>query len=727
MEPTDPAVTLADSFAEILDLQADWASSNTAEMERRGRLIRETVPAALRGLLTVEPPRFDWSVQGRDGTGLKTRVPWVRMYSRTESPSATDGWYLVLLFAFDGGSVNLSLNQGTTVPGTFRQRPEEELAARVDSARARLMSAGAPVGGLDPDIVLADPGELGGGYERGNVYAVRYGRDELERVRAEFSSDLARMLDLLSVLYGPDTSAASLSAATTPDDRRPPLSDLSALVAWIRRSYQPETLVPSRAGAEQSARDLLDGSAGDMTLEQAIDLGDSFNTGTWGGVPRHSRFLPAFVGATMARVVEPLDEFNRWVLQLWRADESTALDLVDRILRDPAVFPGAGRSLPTMLMYLRDPHRYLIWLQITHRGLAAVGRLDEAAGRTGGVERYQRYCEAAQQFAREFDLAPQEVDAVLSEIARVAKAETTTAVEEWVSITAEDAETDGPAHTPSEPYPLTEVAARTHLPIEQLEEWIGLLAGSKRQALFYGPPGTGKSFVAQHLARHLTGPDGESELVQLHPAFSYEDFIEGLRPVTTKRATIAYEVRPGVFKKFCERARMKSGTCVLILDELNRAEVAAVLGECLFLLEYRDRSVVLPYSQEHFSIPDNVVVLATMNTADRSLALIDFALRRRFHAIEMRPNGDVLRQYLTGRADDGGLAVDFYNLVQQKVNDPAFAPGHTYWMTEDVSAAGLFRTWKYELRPYLEEFWQESPGRLTDLEKSVSRLLSEEA
>lgn len=728
VSPNTPSDALAEAFAEVLDLQSTWSSSNTPEMQRRGRLVRHTIPTALHEILTAAPPGFDWSVEGRDGTGLKTRVPWARIYSRTEAPSATGGWYVVLLFAFDGGSVSLSLNQGTTIPGTFRQRPAEELATRVERARAMLTEAAAPVDGLATEIDLADTGELGKGYERGNVFAVSYNRNELDRVRGQFFIDLLRMLRLLQLLYESETPSTSGVERPATDGRRPSLSNVPALVDSIRRSYQPETLVSSRASAELAAREMLDRLAGEMTVEQAVELAEYFNSGDWNGVPKRNRFLPAFAGVAITRVIEPLDAFNSWIRRLWRADENDALDLVDTILREPGTFPGAGRSLPTMLMYLRNPEKYVIWLQITHRGLVALDRIDESGGRTGGLPRYLRYCEAAQDFAHDFDLAPQEIDAVLAEVARIAKGEATTAMDEWRAIT-EDADEPGGQDEGTEPvpYPLTEVAARTQLPIENLEEWVDLLRGPKKQALFYGPPGTGKSFVAQHLARHLATPDGEVEFAQFHPAFSYEDFVEGLRPVTRNDSAFAYEVRPGLFKTFCERARTKTGTCVLILDELNRAEVAAVLGEALFLLEYRDRSAVLPYSQARFSVPPNVVVLATMNTADRSLALVDFALRRRFHAIEMRPDGDVLRQHLAGRSEEGELAIRFYDLVQQKVDNPDFAPGHTYWMSDDVSPAGLSRMWRYELRPYLQEFWQESQGLLADLDRTVDRLLSEEA
>jgi hypothetical protein len=280
---------------------------------------------------------------------------------------------------------------------------------------------------------------------------------------------------------------------------------------------------------------------------------------------------------------------------------------------------------------------------------------------------------------------------------------------------------------PGEPYTLQQLQRDTFLPIELLEEWVELLQGKKRQALFYGAPGTGKTWVAMKLAKFLAGPTGESKVVQFHPSFTYEDFLEGLRP-ESEANSLTYRVRPGVFHSFCELARGKEATYVFVIDEINRADLGSVLGELMMLLEYRKEKAPLPYSQQQFSVPGNVVVLATMNTADRSLALVDYALRRRFHAIDMRPSRDVLQQYLkeAGEPEDS-VALRFFDLIQEKVADKDYAPGHSYWMVEDLSLENLQRVWKYELRPYLAEFWFENASRLAEVEDAVSALLAEEA
>ncbi|MGA4732043.1 MrcB family domain-containing protein [Micromonospora taraxaci] len=724
---------LSHLFEEILQLQLGWSRANTPEMQRRGVLVRQEGPALVRAQLEAlfrEPP-FDLEVEGRDGTGLKTRVPWIRVYSKSRSPRATDGWYAVFLFAFDGSAVYLSLNQGTTVPGQFTMRPPEQLYDRVNWARTALAAGGRHgLSGLLPKIDLADEG-LGRGYERGNVFAIRYDRNSLSS-GVRLGTDLERMVALLNVLYeasGEPTWSDAVTEVAIPAPR-PSLSDVPAFIAWIRQAYGP-TLINSRQTAEQQARELLNEFSGKMSAEQALALGELFNTGEWGGVVRHNRFSPAFVGAAMQRLVDPLDKFNEWTDRVWRRPEDEALQYVDEILRDSQTFPGAGRSYPTMLMYLRDPARYAMWLQITHRGLVALHRLTEPKNRGGGSERYLRYCEAARNFAEEFDLQPQEIDAVLAEAARAADEESTSPAAEIASLVADSVdEPEDAGQAERHEYPLADVAAATHLPQEQLEEWVALLRGKKRQALFYGPPGTGKTFVAEQLGRHLAGATGEVETVQFHPSFSYEDFLEGLRPeAKTDGGGVNYRVRPGVFKLFCDRARDKDGTYVFIIDEINRAELGAVLGELMLLLEYRGKRLVLPYSQEKFHVPDNVVVLATMNTADRSLALVDFALRRRFHAFEMRPSKHVLESHfvVADRGEQADLVLKFFDIVQEGVNNDDFSPGHSYWMGEDGTAQGLYRVWRYELLPYLAEYWFEHRSYLDELDARVTKLLSEEA
>jgi hypothetical protein len=712
-----------------------------------------------------------------------------------------------------------------------------------------------------------------------------------------------------------------------------------------QRSAAGTGRVEARRSAETAARELLDQHAGRMTAEQVLELGRLVSTDLVRGQEKHGRFAPAFVGATIQRIAERVDEFNPWAARLWGRNEEDALAAVDQLLTNPSALFGAGRSLPSLFMYLRDPERFAVWVDGTERGLRA---LTDYAGekRQGGVEAYRRFCAAAHRFRERYEVAPEELDAVLANAASIAasrareaahqpavsitrdafdflrdlqsnnstswmeanraryqqalrdpfralmeavaarfirdldpeiKAEvksgqvmasikkrfsdeegdyypyywgafsrgrkqsdvqlfvnihpdrlgfgltfgsaSTEALESlrgrlpdraavawdalspvrdrirfysnykegtiveatepadlvaWAAgsdpeiveelapddpligslelvervgvllsalhplaaaawgaeIAGEDVVTE-PQDEP-EPYTLEHLAADTLLPIDTLEEWISLLHGTKKQAIFYGPPGTSKTFVATRLAEFLAGTLERVLTIQFHPSFSYEDFIEGLRPEAgdsgDASAGIRYEIRPGLFQEFCDRARAHlAETYVCVIDEINRADLGSVLGELMYLLEYRGSSIQLPYSKRRFSVPSNVIVVATMNTADRSLALVDFALRRRFHALPLLPDRDLLSKFLEGNATDASLAMRFFELVQDRVGRTDFAPGHSYWMLEDPSAAALSQVWRYELRPYLEEFWFENPSRLEELARDVEQLLAEEA
>ena len=183
--------------------------------------------------------------------------------------------------------------------------------------------------------------------------------------------------------------------------------------------------------------------------------------------------------------------------------------------------------------------------------------------------------------------------------------------------------------------------------------WLADLAdllAERGQVILYGPPGTGKTYLARQLAMHLTEPHAV-QLVQFHPSYTYEDFFEGFRPKSTLDGRLEFELRPGAFRSLAEEAREHPSTAyILIIDEINRGNLAKIFGELYFLLEYRDQRIRLQYSQEDFTLPDNLYVIGTMNTADRSIALVDAAMRRQFAFVEMHPQkppvAGLLRRWL---------------------------------------------------------------------------------
>ncbi|MET7297668.1 AAA family ATPase [Embleya sp. NPDC005575] len=255
-----------------------------------------------------------------------------------------------------------------------------------------------------------------------------------------------------------------------------------------------------------------------------------------------------------------------------------------------------------------------------------------------------------------------------------------------------------------------ELAAELYLPHGWLQECVDLLR-DRPQLVFYGPPGTGKTFIAQALAEHLAGA-GVVKLVQFHPAYSYEDFFEGYRPRAGKDGQVGFELTAGPFRKLVDAARENPELPhVLIIDEINRANLAKVFGELYFLLEYRSRNIDLMYSSgddKEFTLPKNVLIIGTMNTADRSIALVDAAMRRRFSFMALHPTQDpvdgVLDQWLAAHdyPPHAGLLLAELN---RRIQDPDFAVGPSYFMRKAVheDEGGLERTWRRNILPLLEE------------------------
>ena len=262
-------------------------------------------------------------------------------------------------------------------------------------------------------------------------------------------------------------------------------------------------------------------------------------------------------------------------------------------------------------------------------------------------------------------------------------------------------------------YTLSNCAEETGLNETALKIWIQAIH-RKKQVILQGPPGTGKTFIAEKLAKHLIGcGDGFSGIIQFHPAYTYEDFIQGIRP-QSQDGQLTYPIVPGRFIGFCKKAESCQGTCVLIIDEINRANLSQVFGELMYLLDDRDRTVKLA-SGQLFRIPTNVRIIGTMNTADRSIALVDNALRRRFAFIPVYPNYEVLRQYhqrektnfpvnkLTGILED----------VNRAINNKHYELGISFFLTKTL-AEDIQDIWQMEIEPYLEEYFFDNQAKMDE-------------
>lgn len=267
---------------------------------------------------------------------------------------------------------------------------------------------------------------------------------------------------------------------------------------------------------------------------------------------------------------------------------------------------------------------------------------------------------------------------------------------------AEESETPLPVIEPVVlPAATAELADSLHVSVAWLQECIDLL-NDRPQLIFYGPPGTGKTYIAQALAKHVAGE--RVRLVQFHPSYSYEDFFEGYRP----KEDGGFKLMPGPMRKIVDQAvENPREPFVLIIDEINRGNLAKVFGELYFLLEYRDQNVELLYADEDFSLPKNVFIIGTMNTADRSIALVDAAMRRRFAFLPLHPSEeptrDVLRSWLAREGHPTRVA-DLLDELNARIEDADFKIGPSYFMRSAVHAdGGLERTWRTSILPLLEE------------------------
>ena len=289
-----------------------------------------------------------------------------------------------------------------------------------------------------------------------------------------------------------------------------------------------------------------------------------------------------------------------------------------------------------------------------------------------------------------------------------------------------------PGPGPLTPYTKEDFLNEAYLTAKDYDDLVAQLR-RKKNLILQGAPGVGKTFIATRLAYSIMGVKDPDRImsVQFHQSYSYEDFIMGFRPTAN-----GFELRHGAFYEFCKKAEIDpDNEYFCIIDEINRGNLSKIFGELFMLLESDKRGVSLQllYANEKFSIPRNVYVIGTMNTADRSLALLDYALRRRFAFYEMKPgfDSDGFRARMQALNDQrfNNLVKTVVDLNRAIAEDDAlgegFCIGHSFFCRFDVvTDDALNSIVRHELIPLLKEYWFDDPGNVKEWSEKLMKAIS---
>jgi 5-methylcytosine-specific restriction protein B len=267
--------------------------------------------------------------------------------------------------------------------------------------------------------------------------------------------------------------------------------------------------------------------------------------------------------------------------------------------------------------------------------------------------------------------------------------------------------------------------------IEEIEE----LLLNKKQIIFYGPPGTSKTFFAKKFSEYFTHAKQNITIIQFHQSYSYEDFIEGIKPNLTEAGESNGFIRQsGLFKNLVRKCiDNPDRRFVLIIDEINRGNISKIFGELIYLLEYRNEKIHLTYSPlEEFYIPDNLYMIGTMNSADRSIAFVDYALRRRFYFKEFYPdtNKDILVKWFANNQSiaDSTAVINLLDQLNMRISEQIgreYQIGYSYFMIKDLDKIKLKRLIEYAIIPLVEQYFFGRKQKVEEIKQLCSGILKQ--
>ena len=527
-------------------------------------------------------------------------------------------------------------------------------------------------------------------------YGCRYRPDELADL------DLGAEAMRVAVAARPVLEALIRRAREEPPDNGPvPRDPLPEAVAEFLR----DTGYPTARDEEQSAHQsrfremLLTENVGTARLSRLRRIWTSREYGYPGMQSHLNAVVNAADGTEYRRILKTFDYV------CWGDDDDA--ERIDNVLKDPVYrVKGLAESVTLKLLAICHPDRYLCVYPYNGengklRMLKALDLPEPPAEATRGhkhVESNNRLGERIEPF---FPGDPWGMMRFLYWYL------------EWDGrVTTGGTREDEPGPDP------IDAAAVDLLMIDRafLDDIVGLLE-DKGQVILYGPPGTGKTYLAKRLAEALAPKPEDRTLVQFHPSTSYEDFFEGYRPEEGPDGQIVYRLTPGPLARMAERAAERpQRRQVMVIDEINRANLPRALGELLFLFEYRDTPISTLYRPDgEFELPKSLWFIGTMNTADRSIALVDVALRRRFHFVPFFPDRGPT-EGLLGRWLKRKVQPSWVDELVARVNDELTEAlgadlqlGASHFMKKGYGSVPssddpvLRRIWRFNVEPFIED------------------------